>query len=631
MGLFVSRGRNGLNERQFLNAVTALQHRGPDYLNVQRVTDDLILGHTRLAIIDLDDRSNQPMALDGRYWIVYNGEIYNYLELRRELEDKGVQFHTSGDTEVILQAYAHWGENCVARFNGMWAFAIFDKLTNKLFCSRDRFGEKPFYYAFADGQFIFASEVGAILRYRPDFAEPDYNVISNFCRTSIGAQHPQTWFKRIRRLQPGHNLFVSSDRHRIERYWTYPSEQIAKPTFSDACEKYRELFLDSVKLRMRSDVPVGITLSSGLDSTSIAHAMRLVSSQTHHCFTSSFNSCEDLTPDKDFYSSNTINIDESAGAKQTADRLGLQHHVVETKYSNFIPDLTAVISHLGSGNSSPAVIPLFQLMKVARQHVRVVLEGQGADELLAGYVASVLWPATLDTARQGRISDAIGGLREFSRRYKLSYSVKMALRDLSNEIHLLSSTHQSFENLGEIYGPALKSYHRIKDYPTLEEPESKSLLARTLRRSHSGGLVNLLHYGDTISMSQGLEARLPFTDHRLIEFVWGLPSEYKFHAGTGKYLHREAMRGIVPDGDLNVKTKLGFATPIRQQFITPNKHSEDPVDLLLSRRCQDRGLFDSEKLSGLIKRHRSGQSDSSMLLFRLLSTELWFRNFIDSE
>lgn len=629
MGVFARGSRNNVSERRFANAATSLHHRGPDYLNVRRVTNDVILGHTRLAIIDLDNRSNQPMELGERYWIVYNGEIYNYLELRRELENIGIQFHTSGDTEVVLHAYAHWGEKCVSRFNGMWAFAIFDKLHNQMFCSRDRFGEKPFYYTLSNGGFIFASEIAALLRYQSDLAEPEYNVISNFCRTSVGGQHSQTWFKHIHRLQPGHNLIVTPERNRIERYWAYPSDPVAKLSFKEACENYRELFLDSVALRMRSDASVGMTLSSGLDSTSIAYAMQLVSPGAHHCFTASYDPSDDLRPDEKVYASGPANIDEARGAQETVDRLGLRHHVVKTNYSEFVPDLTKIISHLGSGNSSPAVIPLFQLMKVARNYVKVVLEGQGADELLAGYVGSVLWPATLDLAKQGRIREAIGGLRAFSRQYKLSYSIQLALRDLSNEIQLISSTHQMLQGLDGIYGPALKPYHRIKDFPSLDEPDSKSLLARTLRRSHSGGLVNLLHYGDTVSMSQSVEARLPFTDHRLVEFVWGLPSEYKVHEGAGKHVHREAMRGIIPDAVLDVKTKLGFATPIRQQFITPNTNTEDPVDILLSRRCLDRGLFDAKNLNELIYRHRLGQSDSSLLLFRLLNTELWFRCFID--
>jgi asparagine synthase (glutamine-hydrolysing) len=628
-GIFMSHARARLDEQLFARAVAALNHRGPDSLNVARVTDDLILGHTRLSIIDLHARSNQPMGLGGRYWIVYNGEIYNYRDLRRELESNGAQFRTSGDTEVILRAYALWGAQCVTKFNGMWAFAIFDKVNNSLFCSRDRFGEKPFYYATLEDGFIFASEINAILRYRPDMAEPEYNVISNFCRTSVGAQHAQTWFKRIQRLQPGHNLIVSPGRHRTERYWTYPSGPVRTPSFDEACQEYRSLFLDSVALRMRSDVPLGLTLSSGLDSTSIAYAMQLNDPSKHHCFTSSFDPSDDLRVSSDVYSSGPADFDEAQGAKSVAERLGLQHHIVKTSYSNFVADLREIIGHLGSGNSSPAVIPLFQLHKVARQNLTVVLEGQGADELLAGYVGNVLWPGALELARQGRILQAIHSLREFSRTYKLSYALQLAIRDMSNEIHLFSSAQQALQGLDQIYGPALSSYSRLKDYPPLEEPESASVFTRALRRSHSGGLVNLLHYGDAVSMSHGLESRLPFTDHRLVEFVWQLPAEYKLHDGIGKRLHREAMRGIVPDAMLDSRAKLGFATPIRRQFMAIKHKSEDPVEVLLSSRSLDRGLFNPKGLKLLIDRHRASRTDHSPLLFRLLSTELWFREFID--
>ncbi len=628
-GIFAPTKDHQIDQHRFSCSVAEMQHRGPNTLIVSKIREHLILGHARLAILDLDERSNQPMSLGGRYWITYNGEIYNYSELKRELEANGSRFLTTGDTEVILHAYALWGKECVSHFNGMWAFAIYDTVENSLFCSRDRFGEKPFYYSFINGEFIFASEINALLTYRTELREPDFNVIANFCRTSVGAQHAITWFKRISRLQPGHNLIVDVSGIKTERYWQYPTSEQRSVSFAAACEQYRALFLDAVSLRMRSDVPIGITLSAGLDSASIAYAMHSAGSAPFHSFTASFKPSGDLIAGSDIYANGAVGIDEADGAKKLSDALGFHSHIVPTSYSDFVPSLSRIVSHLGSGNSSPAVIPLFQLLEEARKYVTVILEGQGADELLAGYVVNALTPATLELAAKGNLAAALLGLREFSRTYKLGYALKLALRDMSNDLHAISDAQQSMSGIDRVYGPALRSFSRLRDFPTLPEPESMSRLSRSLRRQHSGGLVNLLHYGDSISMAHSLESRLPFTDHRLVEFVWTLPADFKLRAGVGKYIHREAMRGLVPNHILDAKLKLGFATPIRTQFLRQPRKDEDPVDVLLSKRCIERGIFDEQGLRKIIERHVAGQHDFSPLLFRLLSVELWFRTFID--
>lgn len=622
-------GRRDLDERRFRRSLATLRHRGPDAENVRRFGSDAILGHTRLSIIDLHETSNQPLSVLGRYWIVYNGEIYNYIELREELEKKGAQFRTQGDTEVLLYAYAVWGEECVSRFNGMWAFAIYDTQEKTLFCSRDRFGVKPFNYAIDGGQFLFASEIKAILAYRPELAEPDYNSIANYCRTSVGAQNEQTWFKGISRLQPGTSLTIRNGQARTHRYWRYPTAIDRKIGFDDARERYAELFRDAVRLRMRSDVPLGLTLSSGIDSSSIAYMMHAVDANPHHCFTSRFLPQDGLQTDTSIYAEKA-DIDESISAVKVARELGLHSHVVDTDYADFVPFLERVIYHLESGHSSPAVIPLMQLLTKARSHVTVLLDGQGADELLGGYIVNTLWPAIVDLVARGRLADAVRSLRRFSTTYKPSYAVKMALRDLSNDLHLLSRAHQRFSGVDRVYGPALRDYRRHKDHRDLPGEGNRSRLGRHLMHKHSGGLVNLLHYGDAISMANGMEARMPFLDYRLVEFAWGLPSPFKVHLATGKHIHREAMREVVPNRILDQKVKFGFNTPISQQFRTVKSDGAGPVDVLLDDRCLTRGLFDRSGLTALIGEHRSGRRDHGTLLFRLLSTELWFRRFIDA-
>lgn len=626
-------GERPIDEVRFRTALEKLEHRGPDGRNALAVAKGVMFGHARLSIIDLSDESNQPFALDDRYWATYNGEIFNYLELRAELEQLGATFRTSGDTEVMVRAYAQWGPDCVNRFNGMWAFAIYDRVERTVFASRDRFGIKPLNYVTHDGQLLFASEIKSLLHYAPSLAEPDYRMIANFCRTSVGAQHEQTWFRDIRRLQPGCNLTIDAQgRVSISRYWEYPSAKASGDLdFEAARSRYTELFEDAVRLRMRSDVPLGITLSSGVDSNSIAYVMQAIDPASHHSFTARFRDEDELTQDTAIYRSGAQPIDESIVARKVAGELGLDAHVVDTDYGDFVARVARIVYHLESGNSSPAVIPLMQLLEQARTHLTVVLDGQGADELLAGYINAVLWPAERDLVSAGRLRDAWRGLREYLKTYTLGSALLLGLRQASNRLPFLSRLQQWVQGLDVIYGPNLRRQARVRDYPDLPSAPGETALARRLREQHSGGLVNLLHYGDAISMANSLEARMPFLDHRLVEFVWPLPSDYKVRLGVGKYLHREAMRGLVDDAILDDRTKYGFTTPIGRQFRKEYPVGAGPCDLLLSERCIARGLFDRAGLEALIGAHLSGRADHGTLLFRLLSVELWFRTFVDTK
>jgi len=616
-----------LDEMRFSSALAMLRHRGPDAQKYRIVDGYAILGHTRLAIIDLSRESDQPFGANGQYWMVYNGEVFNYMELRQELEKSGVRFHTSGDTEVVLQSYIRWGAECLHRFNGMWALAIYDTEQRTLFCARDRFGIKPFNYVIDNGQFLFASEIKAILAYRPELAKPDYNAIANYCRTSVGAQNEQTWFRNIKRLLPGHSLTIRNGQIEIKRYWSYPSTIDRSLSFDDARVQYAELFKDAVSLRMRSDVPLGLTLSSGIDSTSIAYAMNSADKAPHHSFTSAFP--DGVKIDDSIYANGGV-IDESIIAGQVANDLGFQSHIVITSPSDVVGTLSRAIWHLESGHSSPAIIPLMQLMAVASSEVKVLLEGQGADELLGGYILNAIIPTAIDLILKGHIKDALDELNYYRETYKLSYAIKMTLREISNNFDFFIKAYQWKEGINNVFGPLLCGHKRTKDYITTNREGTRGFLACSLLRQHSGGLVNLLHYGDAISMAHSLEARLPFMDYRLVEFVWRLPPEYKVSKGKGKVLHREAMRGLVPDYILDQKRKYGYVTPVSQWFRDNRIDDNALIGILLSKRCLERGLFDKKGLENIITVHRDRKKDHGPLLFRLLSTEIWFRKFIDN-
>jgi asparagine synthase (glutamine-hydrolysing) len=598
-------------------------HRGPDAYGQWGLPNKVELAHLRLAIIDLSPESNQPFFSScGNFVIVFNGEIFNYIEIKEELLKKGYVFNTSSDTEVLLNAYIEWGQNCVSWFNGDWAFAVYNIREETLFCSRDRFGVKPFNYAVVNGQLIFSSEIKSILSYFPQLRKPNYNVIANYCRNSLGAQIEQTWFEGVNRLLPAHNLIWKQGEIKIEKYWHYPTLTLKDLSFDEAKDTYRKLFVDAVKLRMRSDVPIGTTLSSGLDSSSIVSVLRNFYDGDHKTFTAVFNNDDFKDSENKAYKS-SVHINEADLVEKLAEELHLDSHIIPTNTPKFVENLSDIIYHLESGHSSPATIPLSNVLKCANKYVTVVMEGQGADELLSGYVINTFPQLIWEHLKKGNFSQALKEFNKFKRFYSIGYSIKQFIRLLNNDF--IERFYHRTSGKEKLFSTKLKSYKRIKDFP-LAPPEFSEPINEALFKSHTGGLCNLLHYGDAISMSHSLESRLPFMDVNLIEFCFKLPFDFKMKDGMGKYIHRKSMEGIVPDFILNNPIKFGFNTPLSLNF---NSLTTEANQILLSDRCIDRGLFNRNELNDLINKNITNERDDSTILFRFLSVELWFRRFID--
>ncbi|MBM3453656.1 MAG: asparagine synthase (glutamine-hydrolyzing) [Bacteroidetes bacterium] len=608
-----------------------MNHRGPDSYGQWGIDNHIELGHLRLSIIDLKAESNQPFFSScEQYVIIYNGEIYNYIELRDELINIGYTFRTESDTEVLLNSYIEWGEKCVTKFNGDWAFAIYDLENEKLFCSRDRFGVKPFNYAFVDGCLIFSSEIKSILSYYNSLKKPNYNVIANFCRTSVGAQHEETWFKDIFRLKPAHNLIFHKGEIRKYRYWSYPTQTNNKINFEEAKNIYKELFIDAVKIRMRSDVPVGTTLSSGVDSNSILFTLREFHKEKLHTFTACFDSTNFSFRDKEIYVSKDIEIDESIIVRKYTKDLGLTNHFIDSSYDSFVSDLNRIIYLLESGHSSTAIVPLMQVLECAHDYVTVVLEGQGADELL-GYQQKHFFSTLIVSLKKLRFKTAFNLYKKTTKEYSLSYAFLMYLRYLSNSFTFLNRIYEYRSGISKVFSKKLKVNERMSDAPVDKTLKFDCRINEELYRQHVGGLGNLLHYGDTISMANSLESRLPFMDFRLVEFSFSLPWNFKIHENITKYIHREAMKGILPEEILNSTLKFGFNTPTSQFFKKDNKLNIKPLDIILSERCLERNLFNKEALVSIINAHDSDKSNHSTFLYRILCVELWFREFIDEK
>jgi asparagine synthase (glutamine-hydrolysing) len=607
-GIFAMQRDRPVAEEEVARMIATMPHRGPDAQGIRSCVPWAVLGHVRLSILDLRHESDQPFEIDdGDYWITYNGEIFNYLELRAELEALGHRFRTHCDTEVLLRAYAQWGQGAVPRLNGMWAFAIHDRRRDLLFCSRDRFGIKPFNYALDAGRLLFASEIKALLAVAPRLARPNYDSLSRLLRASIGARLEETCFAGVKRLPPAHNMIVSRQGLSIERYWDYPHDLIDDITPIEAARGLREQLIDSLRLRMRSDVPIGITLSGGVDSSSIACLLRTFSSDRLETFTASF-------PGESF--------DEAPRACRLAESLNMNPNPIPAQPEDVLPLLRTIIRHLENPIHTPAVLPLWCIMQAARRKVTVVLEGQGADELLAGYYTNFI------TAVVDRLSRA---------------SVLAAAREVGWEVRRVGLRRAALL-AGRAMGPAWS--HRVfrrargdelvyigpladgpQDAPERPLPPMHDRLNRSLVRQHEGRLVDLLHYGDAISMAHSIESRLPFLDHRLVEFCFRLPGEFKYRDGHGKALLKEAVRGDVPADIRDARSKLGFVVPIARWFRRQPEKMVFPV--LRSDACRMRGIFDPRRLDAALDRHIAGKVDLSNNIYRWLMTELWFQEFVD--
>ena len=606
-GVFHQQSNNSIDISRVRKSVRTIVHRGPDALISEIITPDLAFAHARLSIIDIGHQSDQPFHYQ-HVTLVFNGEIFNYIELRKELEEKGYVFRTHSDTEVIPAAYLHWGKSCVTHFNGMWAFAMYDSNKEELFCSRDRFGVKPFNYTFHNGSFLFSSEIKAILDYEPALKRPDYNSISMYCRETIGAQSTHTWFDKINRLSPGHNLIVTKSSHEKVKYYEYPKNSKAKINLDDATAQYIEIFNDSVKLRMRSDVPVGLTLSGGVDSASIACSVKKQVAGRLKAYTARFEG---------------ETFDEYAIAKKLCSILDYESIAVDVPYDNYINELKQIIYHLESGHGSPAIFPLWHITKRAKEDIKVFLEGQGADEILGGYVNSVFFDYLRDIISQGNISKAVYELKKHAEHWPVTRSLLLNLR-----LGLppgMRSMYRYMNGLEQLYTGELKK-HIPFNKKSVETKGFDSALNRKLALMHQTGLVNLLHYGDAISMAHSLENRLPFMDYRLVEFAASLPPNFKLNDGLGKFVHRKAVSNMVPDFILNNPNKLGFVSPLKQIFID-DKYGAQKI--LLSYKLSERKLFDKKRLKKIIDEHTSGKVNHERILFKVLSTELWFQNFID--
>jgi asparagine synthase (glutamine-hydrolysing) len=596
--------RNTIDLQQTVKEMTdRVRHRGPDDEGCY-VRGRVALGHRRLSIIDLSSAGHQPMSsADDRYVITYNGEIYNYLELRAELESLGFRFRTKTDTEVILVAYAAWGRDCLSRFNGMWSFAIHDREKNSLFAARDRFGVKPFYYILTDTCFAFGSEIRQLLPLLPA-AKANSKIVADFLLTGVQVQSAETFFEQVSTLRPGHSLVydVNEDSCTIERYYSLLDRLNGggdQPT-ADAIRDFRHSFDDSVRLRLRSDVRVGTCLSGGLDSSSIA----LAAAQMHRKVSNApFAAITAISEDP--------RNSEEAYAREVVSAGALDWIKVCPTYEDFCGLLSHVVTHQEEPFASPSICMQAFVMRTARENgVTVLLDGQGGDETLLGYdkyyaaYCVMLW-------RDGGMREVIRGLRQ----------------TMKSNVNMNVARFAAYCLFGLVPNARLLYYRHRSSYLSANPPlidwmsdfAHACLEARRLQvlEVETTSLPSLLRFEDKNSMAFSIETRLPFLDYRLVEKSVELAPHLKMQDGWTKWILRQAMSDLLPHDIAWRRNKIGFAAPtdvwLAKHFdIMREKVANSP---LIKRFC------DPNRLMGQYARlERNNQ-------WRLYSLALWEEQF----
>jgi asparagine synthase (glutamine-hydrolysing) len=620
-----------VSEKNIRGMMKIMKHRGPDDEGTFFDTG-IGVGFVRLSIIDLSTAGHQPMFTeDGRYVIVFNGEIYNYRELRNELTGHGHSFKTGTDTEVLLASFLHWGEECLERLNGMWAFVIFDRKSREVFISRDRFGVKPFYYQLTNDYFAFSSEIPPLLSLLESKPTPDYHSIYDYLVYNRTDHSERTFFNEIKKLQHGCKISMSLDnltseanlynfssgsnknfggansRLEVIRWYDLKGKVANTQGFSDPCE-FGDLLRSSISLRLRSDVPVGVCLSGGIDSSSIV--LLLLQGQ-------------ELDVLKSF--SAVYQTGERGDEKEFIDEIqnkSLEKNFVSPSGDSLFKDLDCFIRAHAEPIPGTSPYAQFRVMELAKGNVVVTLDGQGADESLAGYhyFFGIYFSQLLS---QGRLFKLTKEMLSYFKKHKNLYGLKTML------FFLLS--------------PGIKTATRIKTRSYINQDFAKRFtdddliskefygsknLSDSLIDHFEYKLEHLLKWEDRNSMWFSIEARVPFLDYRLVERTLATRTDLILNKGITKVILREAMRNILPERIRLRRDKMGFETPEDKWFRTP-QWEVFIMNLLNSPSFRERNLINADKAVELFNDHLKGSKNISKEIWKWVNLELWFRWFID--
>jgi len=601
-------------------ACDSLEHRGPDSKGYYS-DKDISLGHRRLSIIDLSERANQPMSNeDGSIWTIYNGEIYNFQELRTELEKKGHKFKSSSDTEVIIHGYEEWGLDCVKKFNGMFAFGLWDSNKKSLFLARDRLGQKPLFYAKIENKIIFASEIKALLKCSYLKREINLNAVNYFLTFSyIPSQ--ETIYREIYQLLPGHILTYKNNKTDITKYWDLEFEENNKNK-RYYLGQIESLLNDSIEKIAISDVPLGVFLSGGLDSSLIT-ALITQNVKKVKTFSIGFGERE---------------FNETCYAREIADYLGTDHKefIVESSSIKILPKM---IYHFDQPFADPSALPFYYLSKLTRKHVKVALSGDGADELFAGY------RRYLGSYMENKVKFIPPPVRKLlininskipisRKKYDLSKYISKTLKGAnlkSDEKHLYYMSHFDDKLKGELYKKKLKETKSCKlifnSY--LKNLKSNNSLDKAQYLDIKTYLPDdILVKTDRMSMAHSLEVRCPFLDHRLFELISKTPTNLRLNGIKTKFILKKFAESYIPK-KIIYRKKGGFSVPLNMWF--DNELKDITSNLLTSKDIENREYFNIPEIRKIINNHLNRKNEYSIQLWTLLNLELWHKIYIDNE
>jgi len=607
-----------LSESVFIGIRDLLAHRGPDDAGFWQSPDGSVkLGNRRLAILDLSPAGHQPMVNEAcGLTITHNGEIYNYVELRAELEQCGYRFRSNSDTEVLLAAYKEWGPDCLRHLNGMFAFAIWDERRQELFAARDRFGEKPFYYHYDPERafFIFASEIKALLASGLISPKPNYKAIYRYLahhEVDVGAE---TMFEGVSALPPAHALTYSRAQGtlRIWRYWDLdPEAEIRLPNDTDYAERFLELLTDAVRIRLRSDVPVGSSLSGGLDSSTIVCLIaKELKGGIQKTFSARFHDPR---------------YDEGKYIQKVVEWANVEGHMVYPDPAHLPEEIEALTWHQEQPFFSTSIYAQWNVMRLAKeQGVTVLLDGQGGDETLAGYHL-YFGPYFQDLFLRLRWMALMKALYNYGREHGLASLPVIAFTFLPQRLrHPIRkrirplAVASELEQVGE---------SNIQPPPSHNFKSAlQAALYETLTRTM---LPTLLRYADRNSMAFSREVRLPFLDHRLVEFLFAIPGDQKIRGPITKVVLRNAIQGVVPNEIRLRKDKLGFAPPESLWLRGPLQSWLD--EIFRSSEFRQRGWLNPQIVDRTWREFLAGNDSLYSLIWRWVSLEIWARVFLDKE
>ena len=591
-----------------------MRHRGPDDEGLY-VGPGAGLGMRRLSIIDLETGRQPIHNEDETVWVVLNGEIYNFRDLRKDLQSRGHDFYTRTDTESIVHLYEEYGDACVDHLRGMFAFALWDVKRRRLLLARDRLGVKPLYYATNSGRLLFASELKALLEL-PE-VEPEINwEAASHLFTFLTTPTSESIVAGVHKLPAGHLLIASPGRDaEVRPYWNVRFDPAHGRGAGDLIEELRSLLDESVRLRLVSDVPLGAFLSGGLDSSAVVAGMARLSTSPVRTFTIGFS-------DQAF--------DESAHARLVAREFGTEHHELILE-----PDLTGIVEeiawHLDEPFGDSSAIPTYMVSKLAAEHVKVVLSGDGGDEIFAGYDRYGIEARRRTFRMPGWARHLVGGAAAYLPPGARGRNFFRNLALDGPRRYLDESTLFRRDDMERLFLPEVLArmgdgdpWSQSLDY--LAQADGDWLSAARYLDIKSSLPLDILTKVDRMSMAHSLEAREPLLDHRLVEFAATIPPGMLLRGGTTKWLFKEAMRGILPDGIID-RRKQGFAVPLGRWF--RGKLGGFVHDLLLTKRSRERGFFSPAAVANLVRSHEEGRP-LDLHLWTLLSFELWCRAFIDA-